>query len=406
MSMDWGMFSPDQVASVRRQQTLGLGSAVRHYNDRAVPGLGGLWYGMPVAWSLLGIFIAEELEKRPLPSANAVEALSMIGALEAGGKHIDRGLGRRKLARRDDCSFGALSARGAYVTQPRRMGTVQPLVQLGFVHLSPQRFNLYRLSPVGEEFLKSFGAEKDALLRWAEGSPPPKVKRLWPSEHLPRAAAELLIRRLKYFGDGDGALRRRALLGSPPASTFEKSPLLRQRPRGKIDLAHWADLRSGIALVRLRDAAIKLLARVEQSIIVSSGRALESNEVVSPARTELDMVAVAAEKMREEADSSPGGAAHEFAGLCSAARLCSASRAAVILELARRDGVVLRVLADGRLGLGSAGGATTKTNEEDVDGDRDTEAGTVGPLLVPELPRIANLYALAEDLKLDPAAGQ
>ena len=98
MGMHWGMSSPDQVASMRRQQTLGLGSPVRHYNDCAVPGMGGLWYGMPMAWSLLGIWLVEELGLRPLPSANAVEALSMTRALAAGGAHIYRGSGRQKLA--------------------------------------------------------------------------------------------------------------------------------------------------------------------------------------------------------------------------------------------------------------------------------------------------------------------
>ena len=397
VSMDWGMFSPDQVASARRQQTLGLGSAVRHYNDRAVPGLGGLWYGMPVAWSLLGIFIAEELKKRPLPSANAVEALSMFGALEAGGNHIDRGLGRRKLASRNDCSFGALSARGAYVTQPRRMGTVQPLEQLGFVQPSPQRFNLYRLSSLGEEFLKSFGAEKVALLSWAEGSRPPKVKTLWPSAQLPRAAAGLLDKQLRQFGSGNDAARRCALLNSSPDALSSVLPLLESRPQGRIDSAHWADLRSGIALVQLRAAAVGLLARVEQFVIASPKNSLEPDEVVKPleVKAELALLCAAARTMLAEPDTSPDGVAHEFA------RLCSAAPVAVVLELARRDGAVLRVLANGRLGLGSAGGATKAINDEDVDGDGDAEAGTAGPLLIPELPRIANLYKLAADLGLN-----
>ena len=195
------------------------------------------------------------------------------------------------------------------------MGTVQPLVQLGFVKPSPQRFNLYRLSPVGAGFLESFGPEKRALLEWAKGSSPPNVRRLWPSERLSPVAAGLLDRQ---FGNGDDASRRRALLNSPPAATFAVSPLLELRPRGDIDPAKRADLRSGIALIQLRDAAIAVLAPVEQHVTAGTGVALEPRAAVSPAGAELAVVADAARVMGAEADSSPGSAAHGFARLCLA----------------------------------------------------------------------------------------
>ncbi len=313
-----------------------------------------------------------------------------------------RGSGRRKLAGRKDLSFGALSARGAYVTQPRRMGTVQPLVRLGFVEPAPQRFNLYQLSPVGAELLDPFGSEKRALLEWAKGSSAPTVRRLWPSERLPQVAASLLDRQLRQFGNGDDALRRRALLSSPPAATFAVSPLLEPRPRGNIDSEHWADLRSGVALVQLRNAAVALLARVEQLIAANTRTVLQPEAAVAPAGAELADLANAARVVGAEADTSPGREAHEFA------RVCMSSPASVILELARRDGAVVRLLSDGRLGLGSAGGTTMATVEEGVDGDDDAQALALaeGPPLVPELPRVANLYALAGDVALDRTADQ
>lgn len=59
--MHWGILAPDTVVSQRRQQNLGLAAAVRHFNDRAVPGIGGMWFPMPILWSVLAISIAEEL---------------------------------------------------------------------------------------------------------------------------------------------------------------------------------------------------------------------------------------------------------------------------------------------------------------------------------------------------------
>ena len=84
MSVQWGTFAPDSAPSYRRLQTLGLTVAIRHYNDRSVPGLGGLSFGMPIAWSLLGVWLAEEIgnQVRPLSCANAIEAAVMVQALK------------------------------------------------------------------------------------------------------------------------------------------------------------------------------------------------------------------------------------------------------------------------------------------------------------------------------------
>ena len=75
--MPWGILAPDTILSQRRQQNLGLASAVRHFNDRSVPGLGGMWFPMPLLWSVLAVSIAEELGVSALPVGNAVEALMM-----------------------------------------------------------------------------------------------------------------------------------------------------------------------------------------------------------------------------------------------------------------------------------------------------------------------------------------
>lgn len=390
MSIFWGTFSPDEVPSSRRQQTLGLAPVIRHYNDRAVPGIGGLWYGMPVAWALLGIWLSEERRRRPLPSANAVEALVMSQALAAGGENMRRGSGQRKLAGRTDHSYTGLSARGAYVTQPRRMGTVQPLFQLGFVNGAAQRFNLYRLSVTGESFLEPFEREKRVLLAWAEGASQKKLATLWPSRSLPVEAARLLDRQLRQAGAGSG--RRRALLETSPDDQSLASPLEYIAPPTTIDAGHWADLRSGVALVRLREAAVEVLSRVEQQIGPDPRASLKPADAIKPAGVELKQLVDASEIMLLEQDSSPGGEAHRFA------RACLAEPAAVIAELGRLDGAVVRLLPDGRLSLGPAGAGVVRAEDvppEELGAASEADA----PALVPELPRIANLYALATDLQ-------
>ncbi|HEY9279246.1 MAG TPA: hypothetical protein VIP51_04155, partial [Eoetvoesiella sp.] len=124
--MSWGILAPDTVISQRRQQNLGLAAAVRHFNDRAVPGLGGMWFPMPILWSVLAVSIAEELGQPALPIGNAVEALMMRQAKE--GPADRRVRGARKMQGLTDWSFRNLTRRSTYVVQPIRMAMVQPLV--------------------------------------------------------------------------------------------------------------------------------------------------------------------------------------------------------------------------------------------------------------------------------------
>jgi hypothetical protein len=345
---------------------------------------------MPMAWSLLGIWLAEEQGMRPLPSANAVEALVMSNALEAGGTYMNRGLGHRKLAGLANRSFKTMNTHGVYVTQPRRMETVQPLVQLGFVDQAPQRFNLYRLSRVGEEFLRAFDSDRKQILAWAtvKAAKIPKLKNLWPSQHLPAAAASLLDRQLRQFGEGAKAARRRTLLDTTPETAFATSPIDDHRPTAHIGPEHWSDLRSGIAFIRLRDAALAVLSGIEQQLGGDQTATIEPSAGVKSVLYELEVLTLAARVMLEEADTSAGQLAHNFA------RLCTQQPSAVVMELARRDGTVLRELPGGRLGLGPAGGQIG-----DGEGQDRNQVQQDAPKLVPELPRIANLYSLAEDIK-------
>ena len=55
----WGLLGPESLVGERRTRTLGLGASVRAFNDLAVPGLGGVWFGKQLFLALLGIQVAQ-----------------------------------------------------------------------------------------------------------------------------------------------------------------------------------------------------------------------------------------------------------------------------------------------------------------------------------------------------------
>ena len=60
----WGVLGPENVRSERRTRTLGLGAAVRNFNELAVPGLGGVWFAKQIFLALLGLAVAERVRQR------------------------------------------------------------------------------------------------------------------------------------------------------------------------------------------------------------------------------------------------------------------------------------------------------------------------------------------------------
>lgn len=381
MNLSWGMFGPDQVASRRRLQTLGLGPVVRHFNDRSVPGLGGLWFGMPVAWSLLGIELAGK-ERRPLPVATAIEAAIMVQAL---GRNRERARGSRKLARHTRPVFKVLSVPGAYVSQPYRMGAVEPLLQLGLVDGPAQRFNLYRLNSVGRELLECYRKESARLAAWIKDDDAGLMylNAIAPDQRLRAKSAKLLHKQLREHGSSDYSSRRRRLLDLSRGMEIS-DPLAEQRP-DEITPDHWSDLRSGVALVRLRQTAIAVLSEVEILLGSVTGRSVSPADAADAVRDQLEILVAAASVMLAEADAT--GQAHAFARSC-----LDADRATVISHLAERDGVVIRLMLGGRLTRGpAAGGSQTITGE--------THQPSADSGWIPELPRVGNLVALNRDLR-------
>ena len=84
----WGLLGPEFLPNARRTRTLGLGASVRRFNDLAVPGLGGVWYGKQLLLATLGVAVAEAarsqgVKVQNIEVANAIEALACWLALKA-----------------------------------------------------------------------------------------------------------------------------------------------------------------------------------------------------------------------------------------------------------------------------------------------------------------------------------
>lgn len=386
MSETWGILSPADLASSRRLQSLGLTRAVRRFNERAVPGMGGLWFTMPLVWSMLGIAVAHETDKRPISAANAVEALAMKLALAKrnDGEPDGRLRGRRNLGRTDGWSFAELARPGSYVTQPFRQTCTQPLVTLGLVEGSSARFNSFRLRKDAERLLALLPGLVEATTAWVEGR-----SHEWrihdgilPRAPLPEALRADIGRRI--YGEGADAARRKTVRDH--GRRWTSQALLDQEPAG-VAADHLVDLRGGIATVRLRDAALRVLGAVEARI------AARRDAGHAPALTLTD--ALADETIRERIAACVAQAAFAAPHIEAAKESDSLaflkdcrSPDGLLERLARRDGVVI-VLRDDVLAPGPAFGAAPP-GQDDQEGAPRSD--------VPELPRIANLLALTDDL--------
>ncbi|MDR5655182.1 hypothetical protein [Ruixingdingia sedimenti] len=388
--MSWGILAPDTVISQRRQQNLGLAAAVRHFNDRAVPGIGGMWFPIPILWSVLAVSIAEELGVPALPVGNAVEARVMLGAIL--GPPDRRVRGARKMQGLADSSFRNLARCGTYVVQPIRMAMVQPLVALGFVQGS--RYGAFRIHtagrrmlelPVMQEFRRLLGA-------WAHGGRPhgldAAIKAFGPGGRVPDEVRKLIRARL-LEGEDAGSARRRNLasLGAgPSAAQLESST-----PLPGIEPDHWSDLRAGVAFMDLRDAALAVLDRLEQRLL----RLRDDNQ---PVRLSLDEAAkeVAAPLSALRSLASRQGDRIDAGGEATSRGFLSQVRSlpdpGLLQKLAERDATVILWRGD-YITLGPAAGESRGGADPD-----DENRPPASDAFAPQLFRLYNLRCLATEL--------
>lgn len=407
----WGLLGRESLRSVRRVRTLGLGAAVRNFNELAVPGLGGVWFGRQVFLATLGVAVNELARQAGsrtsnIQVANALEAFGCWHALKRSGRARDvRVKGRETLPHAlEDTSFTRISRPSFYITQPMRMQTVQAVLELGLVKSTGQRFNSYSMTATGHAFLDAAfrelarphgAAHLTALQNWVCGSDRNVVTDtmcdlLSPAEPLPQPAREQL-RHLLVSGVTEDATRRRNLL-----EWMEELRHGRARPEEQprqLSATHWHEVQAGRIFFRLQSAALALLDIVEALLAQ-----LTPHEVAPSGLTQPPVHAALAD-LRNAADAylEHGYVDKQGTGAGTFARLCTdTSDARLIEKLVGLDERVLRM----RGGCVVPGGAFScdaqlaSTEAQEEDGQLEVAAAV--PLGVSY--RINNLYLLNLDL--------
>ena len=355
--ISWDALTPDPDYR-RRQQDLGLRRAVVSFNDRAVPGLGNLWFSMPVAWALLGLKIAADRNLNAVTVTNAIEALAMKAAHSASSGAVDKAVhsrvrGQRKLALVDDQSFASLSRRGAYVSQPLRQMLQQPLNGLGLA--TGGRFATLELASDVLTLLEGKGKPLkellDALDAWVggkgSGKKPPVADSISPLVSVPRPLAIKLRSRLFEEGRPEDLARRRAGRDADGVdeNRAEGRGFAEEDPGPAFDAEHWRDLRAGSALLALRHKALLLLRDME-------GALLDARQAGLPVRlTTKEAVARFAAQIEDLGRDAVTMApmiepAGETDSLAFLRLLLSADLGTVVRGLVMRDGTVLRLDGD------------------------------------------------------------
>jgi hypothetical protein len=359
MTVSWGLLGPEKLGIERRTRTLGLGATVRTFNDLAVPGLGGAWFGKQLFLAVLGVAVAERTRRagkrlRNIEVTNAVEALACCLALLQNNWQRDARLrGQTKLQGTTDFSFVHMRRPGTYVTQPMRQATVQPLRALGFVESAGERFNAFACAELGLEFIETVCAGcspynrsvLDHLSLWATGADDrvrnseALVEALSPLRLMPQNARELLRERIVQ-GSGTDANRRRSALDWVQflRSQLDRQVVWHDKPPMLSD-EHWKDLHSGALFFKTRDAAIALLDHIEAHIDTQSVQKLSLDKPLpSPIVAKIRSLQEHGQAFLDNKyDPSPGVEASVFCRQCT-----ERDDARVLEHLLVREGRVLR----------------------------------------------------------------
>ncbi len=411
----WGLLGPEFLPSSRRARTLGVGASVRSFNDLAVPGLGGVWFGKQILLAVLGVHVATEAGARNIEVANAIEALACWLAFDRRRWAPDPRLrGNRKLQGHSnaDLSFKAVRRPSFYVSQPMRMATVQTLPALGLVEPGSARFNAFACSQAGRDLIQAwtegFRPHKrdlvDHLVLWVRGSDDRVASdalrgALSPTEPLPAPAVEILRDRLIRGGIGehpDHRDRRRDALqwvesrraGDQMAQSWAN------RPAEIRSDEHWSDLRAGALFFTARDAALAVLDALELRMPAERRMPLD-RDLVNSVATPLGSLRQAAQTFLDMQHSDTQ--ANTFCATCGIA-----DPIRVLKNLVERDGQVLRLLGSQVCpGPAFRGSPVPEANEE---ADVDVETVSEGPGWPEGISqRVTNLFLLNLDLngKLD-----
>jgi len=418
-SVTWGLLGPEQLASERRTRTLGLGATVRSFNDLAVPGLGGVWFGKQLLLATLGIAVAENLRdsgrrSQNIEVANAVEAMACRLALQDKNSLLPdpRLRGTRKLVGKDDLSFATVRRPSFYVTQPMRQATVQPLRALGLVESNGERFNAFRCTERGEDFIEEgfLGCRPHShsvlhhLLTWANQineplkTSPELTRALSPLQPMPSRAREFLRERVIQGGATEAYTRRKAMDWVETLRGQMHRPIEWDEKPAMLDEPHWRDLHAGALFFATRDAAITLLDEIESHIGNARDRRLSLNGTFPGNITDK------IESLREHsknflADNYQGPPRDEAAKFC---RECTEPDAAQLLtNLLLREGHVLKLQNHDIVPSVAFKGSPVRQPEEARSSEEDgmeTQVTQLIPLPEGISHRVPNLFLLNLDL--------
>lgn len=411
----WGLMGRDCIDIRRRDRSLGLRKIIRNYNELAVPELGQLLYAKQLLWALLGIAVAGDSQKagKQISSnvkvANAIEAMTSIIGIAKKVKSW-RVLGWQKLRDKELCSFSQASRPSFYVSQPRRMGLVQPLLGLYLVNAETARFNKYKLSEAGETFLDlSCGSKnkrnevQEILLGWVMGKKDLK-KALEKSEALRICldpSVPLPDRAKDFFKDKlcENKRREDAFLWVASITNQNLKNLSWEKRPKQISEDHWHDLETGALFTLVRDAALAVLEKVERQLDLMANGVLP----LKGASADLELQA-----LRDATNEFLGkkNTAGEDVTFC---RAClDQDNVHVLRYLINLDGRVLHMTGDNilqgdafRKGIGNA--ASSVANDQDFDeaeDDPDSEGGNGVESLQGISFRINNLIRIYKDLQI------
>jgi hypothetical protein len=417
--LTWGLIGPEELISSRRTRTLGLGSAVRTFNDLAVPGLGGIWFGRQLFLAALGIAVAQHARDRGLripniPVTNAVEALACWLAFNETAWSVDPRLrGGRKMRTKHDLSFAAVRKPTFYVTQPMRSTTIQPLLALGFVHGNSERFNAFECTEAGFNLIELFTEGQrphrktvtDLLSEWVRGAEfnmdtSALRDAISPTRPLAKAVCDYLYERLSHGVPAEAERRKSCLAWVNQLRNGADVPhLVPDACPPSMGEQHWRDIIIGAQFFEVRNAALKTLDQIEGYIAARSEQRVHLNDsdlrdCIVPM---LDALKTSAERFLSwGSDPTPDRVATKFCKEC----LASDERE-LLAAVIGRDGRTVMLQGDFIIpGPAFDGGQSQREPSVDNPEDAGAEVDVASRVPVPAGAsfRLRNLYLLSLDL--------
>ena len=421
-TMTWGLLGPEKIESARRTRTLGVAAAVRAFNDLAVPGLGGVWFGKQIVLATLGVYLAKKVSAKHsnIKVANAVEALACgLGLALLKNNQIEphhRALlrGTTKLSGKSDFSFKAVSKTGFYVTQPMRMATVQTLPALGLVTSDTARFNAFECTESGQKLVEAALGDNGikCLVEWIGGKDQKFVTdlkkalsslgALSPLKPLNTEAKELLLSGLAQRTSSKTAAnndrRRKALewVESMRNDGTKKYTDWTQKPP-ELDASHWKDLQVGTDFYIAREAAIRVLDAMELHIQNKSTERFFKLGDKLPETMRKPMADLRTVSKTYLAHGHEQAEARNFCNECQ-----ESDDARLLRHLVQRDGRVLQLRNECVItGPASDNGSQKQTQDGD-DGNAEAIANAAAQRWPENISiRVRNLFLLNADLRGD-----